>query len=445
MADGKYSQIKELGRGAFGRVFLVKDSSHNKFAMKTLEPMSNIVAAVGMEHLKKRFEREIKYQSLINHLNVVSIVDQDLTCSPPYFVMELANGTLEEELDADRTLGGNPKKPLFDILAGLEALHDIGCVHRDLKPSNVLRFNGKETRYAISDFGLITAAHSDSTTLTVTSAQGGTPMYAAPELMSDFKRATFSSDIYSFGAILHDIFGGGAKRIPYTELTTPGPIGRIIEKCTKRLPVRRYASIAALRADLFKVLDAGGVTFSSTKEKEVIALLESGKALTEAEWDSVFLVMEENAAVSVSNANIFRALDVAHIKQLTGEAPELLAAMGDDFCSFVKNGRGRFDFDYCDVLAGKLEAFFSGGSVSLQTEVLLALLIMGAEHNRWFVEHKFFRLAGSDMNDNLAARFKTEVEVQEINFERYIAHLERSINESRERLHPILQGILQHN
>lgn len=442
--QGSLSTVRSLGNGAFGKVYLVEDENNARFAKKTLDPLPHIVTAVGMPHLIKRFEREIKYQSTFDHPNVVKILLEGLSETPPFFVMELADGTLQQELESDRTLGGNPRKPLFDILAGLEALHERGCVHRDLKPSNVLRFNdGAEPRYAISDFGLVTALQSDSSTLTATSAQGGTPLYAAPELMADFKRATSRSDIYSFGAILHDIFGGGATRIPYTELSIVGALKPIVEKCTKRLPIRRYSVIAELREDLYRALDTQQVDFNSPREREITELLEEGRSLTEHEWDNVFILMDENQRNNVSNGNIFKVITTQHIEQLRAESPELLAALGREFCSFVQNSQGRFDFDYCDVLAGKLETMYMSGDVNLQADVLLALLIMGVGHNRWFVEHKFMRFAGSGMNENLALRFKTEVEVQNINFKNLIAHVERSITVSRTGLHPILQRMLE--
>ncbi len=94
--------------------------------------------------------------------------------------MPLADCTLEDELEADNTLGGDPRKALFDILAGLETLHSEGFVHRDLKPSNVLKFvSGSGDYYALSDFGLISGANSDSSTLTGSNAGDGTENYAA--------------------------------------------------------------------------------------------------------------------------------------------------------------------------------------------------------------------------------------------------------------------------
>ena len=97
-----------------------------------------------------------------------------------------------------------------------------------------MKNNDGDINYVISDFGLISGINGESSNLTGSNAQGGTENYAAPELIRNMKRATFSADIYSFGAILHDIFGQGINRIPYTELSLAGPIGQIIEKCTKR-------------------------------------------------------------------------------------------------------------------------------------------------------------------------------------------------------------------
>ena len=92
---------------------------------------------------------------------------------------------------------------------------------------------------------------------------GGTPAYQAPECAINFKRATIRSDIYSFGAILHDIFATNSKRLPHDELTVPGDVGPIVEKCTKRLPLRRYKNVEELRESLFKALSKFEFTFQS--------------------------------------------------------------------------------------------------------------------------------------------------------------------------------------
>ena len=201
-------EIRELGRGGFARVTEVESDSGERCARKTFEPMEHLINAVGQEDLERRFKREVTYQSKLTHPNVVSITESFLDETPPYFLMPLAECTLEDELESDPSLEGRYKEVLFDVLAGLEHLHENGYVHRDLKPGNILKFPNGKHRYAISDFGLIAATSTDVSTLTGENARGGTENYAAPELTLDFRAATDQADIYSFGAILQDYLGG---------------------------------------------------------------------------------------------------------------------------------------------------------------------------------------------------------------------------------------------
>jgi eukaryotic-like serine/threonine-protein kinase len=229
-----YRKICEIGRGSFGVVDQVIDVEGRMWARKTYAAPA--LQGIDPATLRQRFDREVRYQSEITHPNVVRIHESNLAANPPWFVMELGKCSLADELAKGRTLGGDPKKPLFDILTGLEALHERGFKHRDLKPANVLKFTEPDgsARYAISDFGLIAHEAGLTSTLTASNMGGGTPLYRAPECAINFKRATIQADIYSVGAILHDIFGGGAARVPHTELSVPGLIGPIVQKCTKK-------------------------------------------------------------------------------------------------------------------------------------------------------------------------------------------------------------------
>ena len=439
----KYFDIKDKGRGGFAKVIIVKDEIGDQYAKKIFLPMDHLVAAVGEEHLKRRFKREIKYQSRVKHLNVVAILDSYLDEEPPYFIMPLAICTLQEELKDYPFYDGNYKKVLFDVLAGLECLHELGYVHRDLKPANILKFESEEGEdyYSISDFGLMSVSDSDSSTLTGSNAQGGTQNYAAPELMRNFKAATFRADIYSFGAILHDIFGNGARRIPYTELSIPGPIGEIVNKCTKANPVRRYKSIAELRDDIYKVLDTTDVEFSSTDEQQIVEMLNAEETLSDEQWDDIFLFIDEQEENLYTCRLIFRAISIAHIAQLGSDSPELFNALGSYFATFIQSYS--FDFDYCDILVGKAEWFYDGGELGLKAKITLAVLELGTSHNRWYVEKKFLRFAGPGISDNLAERIISEIEVDEFDFERKIRKWEHSISVSRNELHPILVDYLR--
>jgi hypothetical protein len=267
---------------------------------------------------------------------------------------------------------------------------------------------------------------------------GGTPLYRAPECALNFKRATAQADIYSVGAILHDIFGGGASRLPHVELNVPGTLGPIVQKCTKQNVRRRYPTVAALREELYAALDTAVISFSSREEAEVVSLLKGTSELTPEEWDRVFQQIDENDDKKRSNHPIFQALSLAHLRHLFDESPDLFASLGRDYAKYTMSGG--FDFDYCDVIANRAEVFFEHGEMDVKALIALALLEMGVGHNRWFVERKFMKMAGPEISDALAARIAAEITVQKIDFPRLIERLERSISASRTQLHPVLRA-----
>ena len=435
----QYYLGEEKGRGGFGIVYSVRGDDGRLYALKQLNP----AAFQQQDHamLIKRFEREVRYQQQVNHPNVVPILETSLTDSPPWFVMPLADGSLKDDLEADHTLGGAPKRPLFDILAGLEALHHIGLRHRDLKPANVLKFLQPTgvPLYAISDFGLTTPGVGQTSTLTGSNMAGGTPMYRPPECANNFRRATEQADIYSFGAILHDIFSGG-WRIPHSELTVAGPLGPIVEKCTKAHPRRRYPSIAALREDLFAVLDNTVVQFFSAEEQDVIAILNAKDHLSDDEWDRIFHLIDDNADKNVSNNNIMRALSLQHLHSIYQSSSDMFQGLGEIYADFAATGV--FDFDYCDVISDKAEVFFQLGDLSLKAKIALAMLDLGTSHNRWVVELQFIRMAGHDCDPALAERIKIEVRASGIPFAQRMQQLYHSISVLPDRVHPILHELL---
>jgi serine/threonine protein kinase len=427
-----YTFVRRLGQGGFGIVDEVMTDDFESFARKSLQTdLEQRFPGVDQAQFKRRFQREVEYQSRIDHPNVAKIVQSDLMADPPYYIMELAVGTLKDEIDNDRTLGGNPSKALFDILSGLEALHVRGIKHRDLKPENVLIFETNGTRrYAISDFGLITGEAGNTTTITASGAGGGTRNYAAPECINNFHKATAQSDIYSFGAILHDIFGGGNRRIPYNRLTVPDPtLAAIVERCTQTNPRRRYESVSQLREDLYLALNREEINFTSQEEAAVIELLNGSETLNDEDWDRVCLCLEENEAAGTSNKNIFRALGITHLENLRQNSFPVFQAIGIMFCEYVNANESHFDFDYCDVLAPKLKSFYQYGDIALQSMTLISLMKLGASHNRWYVERMFWNLITSDQIPlGVVERFLMDIEVLEVQLNYYIEHICRSIS-----------------
>jgi eukaryotic-like serine/threonine-protein kinase len=435
-----YKLIRERGRGGFGVVEEVQGDNGNHYARKTLVVPSHLDPA----QVSPRFEREVKYQGAIRHNHVVGIVDHDLAATPPWFVMYLAECSLFDEMSVDRTLGGVPGTALFHILAGLEEIHRLGYCHRDLKPHNVLKLKAADGSpvYALSDFGLMAVGEEASSTLTPSGIGGGTPAYQAPECALNFKRATSRSDIYSFGAMLHDIFAPNPKRLPHEELTAPGDIGPVIEKCTKRNAFRRYKNVEQLRDALFNALDTYQFVYQSDAEQKVVEFLSNEAALpTSEQWDAIFDFLDSTTDDGEPTKNIFRTLRRDHIEQLSIEDPDLMAALGKMYADHCR--LRIFGFDYCDVLASKAELFYELGETGLKADIAIAMLILGLEHNRWFVERKFLQMVGPSAADAMIQRVIVEMSVLKINFKHEFGRMQRSISVERDALHPLLQQILE--
>ncbi len=146
---GPYEILAPLGAGGMGEVYRARDPRlQREIAIKVLPAE----LASDPERLK-RFEKEARAASALNHPNLVTIHDIGSADGVEYIAMELVDGRTLREVLADGALGA---KPLLTIAAqaadGLAKAHGAGIVHRDLKPENVMVT--KDGFVKILDFGL---------------------------------------------------------------------------------------------------------------------------------------------------------------------------------------------------------------------------------------------------------------------------------------------------
>ncbi|WP_312705316.1 serine/threonine-protein kinase [Stenotrophomonas lactitubi] len=436
-----YQAVRMIGSGGFGNVEEVVDASGARFARKTFS-INQPLPPEFHENILKRFQKEIRIQSLIRDRNIVRILSADLDANPPCYIMPLAAGRLSDDIATDRTLSGRFISALADIVAGLEAIHAMQIYHRDLKPQNVLRFQDPAAGadyYAISDFGLISLQESQLSVLTSTGMSRGADGYTAPEVTQDLRLASVQSDIYSLGCILHDFVGGG-PRIPCAEIHDSGPYAGILRGCTRRDPNNRFRTA---RSVLDAVLSVGAeIQPAATPQAHVLVQgLISNQQLSLAEWKSYLEIVEMGNNVRDVHS-LFMALSEEAITQLCALSTPDAVLIATQFAEWV--ARSIFNFDYCDGLANRLEKFYDQlDDFGVRSSCLVALLKMGTSHNRWYVERKFARLAGPEMDGNLAARLAIELHIIGSGVCATISHLEHSINISRDSLHPRVFGAIR--
>ena len=262
-----------------GEVYKARDTRLGRdVAIKILPPE----LAQDAERLR-RFEREARAASSLNHPNIVTIHEIGSVDGMTHIVMELIDGaTLRSQMDG----GPIPTRKLLGTAAqiadGLAKAHAAGVTHRDLKPENVMVTRDGVVK--ILDFGLakLTQA-SDATgpgtalpTASVVTEAGvvmGTVAYMSPEQARGVP-VDFRSDQFSFGALLYEMATGkrafeGESRVDVLSAIlrdepqpvashnpkVPAPLRWIIERCLGKEPKDRYAATEDLARDLATVRD----------------------------------------------------------------------------------------------------------------------------------------------------------------------------------------------
>src|SRR5262245_37085320 len=202
-----YRILEKLGGGGMGVVYKAHDMRLGRSVALKFLPEEY---ARDPQRLK-RFQREARTASALNHPHICTIHDIDEYEGQPFLVMELIEGqTLPAP--AVRRLPLPELLPLVGQVArALAAAHAAGIVHRDIKPANIMvRADG----YAkVVDFGLArtlpTAAPPDATASEVT-GQGtllGTIRYMSPE-QARAETAGSASDLFSLGVVLYELTTG---------------------------------------------------------------------------------------------------------------------------------------------------------------------------------------------------------------------------------------------
>jgi len=162
--------------------------------------------------LRARFDREARITSLLQHPNVVQVIDHNSTADgTSYLVMEFLSG---ESLAARLArVGRLPVAAVVDIVeqiaAGLAAAHARGVVHRDLKPDNIylVPVEGRATELIkILDFGISKVNWSRDT---IDREICGTPQYMAPEQVEGrMAEVDATSDQWALAVIAHELLTG---------------------------------------------------------------------------------------------------------------------------------------------------------------------------------------------------------------------------------------------
>ena len=202
---GHYTVVRELGRGAMGRVYLARDSRLGRqVALKALAPH-----LTGDPSHRERLKREARAAAGLAHSGICTVYALEEIDGYLFIASELVDGqTLREEIVRDRQPSADAILATARELAeALASAHGKGITHRDFKPENVMR--DRTGRLKVLDFGLARTTHaltplSSSPAGALATLPGllvGTPAYMSPEQLNG-QPADPRADVFAFGVVL---------------------------------------------------------------------------------------------------------------------------------------------------------------------------------------------------------------------------------------------------
>lgn len=278
-----YRILEKIGEGGQGAVYKAVDSKLGRTVVVKVLPPDLTVKAANL----KRFEREARLASSLDHPNICTIFDMGESNDIHYIAMQYIEGRNVRQLVNGRPLELRSALTIaIQVADALAVAHARGIIHRDVKAGNVMVTNTGQVK--VLDFGLAklldedeaSAAGIHRTELTEIGVPYGTATYAAPE-QARGDRVDHRADIFSTGVLLYEMLTGmwpfhGKTSIdvrhavlhdnpkPLAEArpgALPPGLQEILDRAMAKDPRDRYQKISELRDDLRRVLQevsAGG-------------------------------------------------------------------------------------------------------------------------------------------------------------------------------------------
>jgi serine/threonine protein kinase/Tol biopolymer transport system component len=269
-----YRIVHQLGSGGMGEVYLAEDIRlRRNVALKLLPPHFT----VNPDRVR-RFEREARAASALNHPNIVTIYEIGHSSTTHFIATEFVDGKTLRQLINEKPFTLNETLNVsMQVADALSGAHAAGIVHRDIKPENIMI--RRDGYVKILDFGLAKLTEQqtiDADLETPTLLQSnpglvmGTVQYMSPE-QARAKNVGIGTDIWSLGIVMYELLAG---HVPFTGETpshvmvslmedrlpplkdranVPEELDRFVTKTLQKNQKERYHTAGDLARDLKKL------------------------------------------------------------------------------------------------------------------------------------------------------------------------------------------------
>ena len=273
---GNYKILEKLGEGGQGTVYKAIDSKLGRTLVIKVLPAELTAKEANL----KRFEREARLASALDHPNICTIFDLNEINGIHFIAMQYIEGRNVRQLVNGRPLSLESALSItLQTAEALAAAHSRGIIHRDIKAGNVMVTPSGQVK--VLDFGLAKLLDEDAartsgihhTEITEVGVPYGTATYAAPE-QARGDRVDSRADVFSTGVLLYEMLTGtwpfqGQTSIevrhavlndepkPISQMRpgrVPSKLQAIIDKALAKDPRNRYQKIYHFADDLRAVM-----------------------------------------------------------------------------------------------------------------------------------------------------------------------------------------------
>src|SRR5215467_7291794 len=273
---GNYKILEKLGEGGQGTVYKAVDSKLGRTLVIKVLPAELTAREANL----KRFEREARLASALDHPNICTIFDLNEINDIHYIAMQYIEGRNVRQLVNGRPLSLESALSIaLQTADALAAAHSRGIMHRDIKAGNVMVTPGGQVK--VLDFGLAKLLDEEAartsgihhTEITEVGVPYGTATYAAPE-QARGDRVDSRADIFSTGVLLYEMLTGTwpfqgqtAVEVRHAVLNEePAPLSKmrpgrvpaklqaVIDKALAKDPRNRYQRISHFADDLRSII-----------------------------------------------------------------------------------------------------------------------------------------------------------------------------------------------